>query len=274
LGQGFPSFGSPPFLRDIIGQVAIGDQFDPLGGAPSNMNFQYSKPGEEPELAGLLAERYTPRLGQPLTSLNLCTTVGAQEAIFTSLAAFCDPGDEVAIITPAFDAYFKSASILGLHVKSVPVTPTKFPPQRGEDLQLCLQALRETLTPQTKFLLLNTPSSPLGKVFSKEELEEIAGVVREFPNLMVLSDEVYEHMVFEGLRHEHFASLDGMFDRTVTLFSVGKTFSCTGWRLGYAIGPSHMIHPIKALHAAVNFSTATPLQKATARAFTHADETG
>jgi len=139
---------------------------------------------------------------------------------------------------------------------------------------LCLQSLRETLTTNTKFLLLNTPSSPLGKVFSKEELEGIAGVVREFPNLMVLSDEVYEHMVFEGLQHEHFASLEGMFDRTVTLFSVGKTFSCTGWRLGYAIGPAHMINPIKALHAAVNFSTATPFQKATARAFTHADRTG
>ena len=122
--------------------------------------------------------------------------------------------------------------------------------------------------------MLNTPSSPLGKVYTKEELEAVAEVVARHPNLIVLADEVYEAAVFDGKEHHRFASLPGMFERTISLFSAGKTFSCTGWRVGYAIAPKELTAPMLALHAAINFCVSVPLQLACTKAFAHADEEG
>lgn len=272
LGQGFPSFGSPPFLGPLLADACKGDVFQESGQPPENFNNQYTKPGEEPLLANVLAEEYSDRFGRTVVPGNVCTTVGAQEGIFTTLSAFCNPGDEIVVVTPAFDSYFKSASVLGLAVKACPMTSVsgETPTDAGE-YTLDPEMLRATLSADTKLLLLNTPSSPLGKVFTPDELLAIADVVKDFPNMVVLSDEVYEHMVFDGKRHAHIAALqDRMWNQTVSVFSAGKTFSCTGWRLGYIIGPEHLIHPIKTLHAAINFSTTTPLQKSTAQAFSEA----
>lgn len=131
--------------------------------------------------------------------------------------------------------------------------------QSAGDWKLCPDSLRKHLKPETKMLILNTPQAPLGKMFSMEELEEIAQVVREFPNLIVLSDEVYEYIKFDGVEHARFANIEGMFDRTISLFSAGKTFSCTGWRLGYALTSPALAAPLAAMHCVVNFSTTTPL---------------
>ena len=273
LGQGFPSFGSPPFLSTVLSEVCKGDAFSEKG--PANLNNQYSKPGEEPTLALKLAEVYGKRFNRKLDPSHICTTVGAQEGIFTMLAAFCNPGDEIAVVTPCFDSYFKSASVLGLNVKGVPLTQTdnlSAHTPSASDFSLNIDTLRSTISQNTKLLLLNTPSSPFGKVFTQSELEGISEVIKEFPGLIVLSDEVYEHMCFDKKPHLHLANIPGMWERTITMFSAGKTFSCTGWRLGYAIGPSDLIHTMKTLHGVINFSTTTPMQKATALAFDLADK--
>jgi len=109
------------------------------------------------------------------------------------------------------------------------------------------------------------PHNPTGMVFGKEKLEQIAEIVKEFPNVIVLMDEVYEHLVYDGRKHFHFASLPGMWDRTLTISSAGKTFSCTGWKVGWAVGPSHLILPLAMTHQWVSFSVPTPTQEAIAR---------
>lgn len=222
LGQGFPSFGSPKFLSEVLSEVCNGDAFVSSESPPKNLNYQYSKPGEEPLLSQLLADRYGPRMGQKLDPTNVCTTVGAQEALYTTFASFCNDGDEIVTITPAFDSYYKSAAVLGIRVKAVPLQyDTSAGTCSSGDLKLDVHALRAAISSRTKILLLNTPSSPLGKVFSRTELLEIAGVVKDFPDLLVVADEVYECMTFGGLKHEHFSALPGMFDQTISIFSAG-----------------------------------------------------
>ena len=274
LGQGFPSFGSPEFLTAKLTEICRGDVFSENG--PADLNNQYTKPGEEPTLANKLSTIYSNEFNRELDPSNICTTVGAQEGIYTTMAAFCNPGDEIVVMTPCFDAYFKTASVLGLRVKGVPLTQTSNLSSRhptAGDYTLDLDELRRALSPHTKLLLLNTPSSPLGKVFTDTELCGISDLVtREFPQLLVLSDEVYEYMTYDNKKHLHIATNDGMWERTVSIYSAGKTFSCTGWRLGYLIGPSELIDPIKTLHSVINFSTTTPLQKALAVALDEANK--
>lgn len=230
LGQGFPSFGSPSFLFDAT--ISSGDVYS-RHGKPKDLNNQYSKPGEEMELAESLANKYSIQMNQEINPSNICTSCGAQEALFTSMATFCDPGDEVLMVTPAFDSYFKSASVLGLDVKTVTLEKRSGSSceDHANEYYLDVNKLNSAITDKTKVVLLNTPSSPLGKVFSRAELEDIANVIlnHKNQNLVVLSDEVYEHMTYDGESHCHIASVvPKMFEKTVSIFSVGKTFSCTG----------------------------------------------
>ena len=274
LGQGFPSFGSPSFLFDPT--IASGDIYNSQG-KPKDLNNQYSKPGEEMELAQTLSDKYSKQMNYEITPSNICTSCGAQEALFTTLATFCNPNDEVVMITPAFDSYFKSASVLDLNVKTVSLDTMESNNNekhlKANDYYLDVNKLEKAINNNTKLILLNTPSSPLGKVFNKKELEDISDVILNHDNqdVVVISDEVYEHMIYDNEEHFHIANVPGMFDKVVSIFSVGKTFSCTGWRIGYSVGPEDLINPIKALHAAINFSTSTPLQKSAARAFQYAE---
>ena len=149
------------------------------------------------------------------------------------------------IVEPYFDSYIKTASILG--VKPVGL-PLKFGPEdqkaydsleagsersfSAADLRLDLNQLEHLITPKTKMLVLNTPHNPTGKVFSRQELSDICSLMQKYPQVLILSDEVYEFMCFDGLSHERIATMPDMFDRVISLFSAGKTFSCTGWRVG------------------------------------------
>ncbi|CAJ1455289.1 unnamed protein product [Effrenium voratum] len=242
----------------------------------TSLGNQYTRPGGEPGLVQTIARAYSSRFGRDLDPMKeVVTTIGAQEAIFTSLFAWTDPGDEVVVFTPCFDAVMKAASIVGAKLVGVNMRPSA-----SGDLgstsswSVSLAELEKAITPSTRILMFNTPSSPLGKVFRREELEGIADLVRRHPQLLVISDEVYERCVYDGHEHVHFASLPGMFERTMTLFSAGKTFSCTGWRVGYVIAPPALAAPLLASHAATNFCVATPLQKATAGAFEAAEKDG
>jgi aspartate/methionine/tyrosine aminotransferase len=190
-------------------QVMYGDVYAEVG-KPENLHHQYSRPGGEPGFATMLAERYGKALGQELTMENVVTTIGAQEGIYTTMHAFCDPGDEVLVITPAFDATFKSAALLGLLLKGVSLKPDAgTAATSSRDYKLDIEELKAAIGPKTKLLVLNTPSSPLGKVYTREELQAISAVVSEHPSLIVLADEVYEASVFEGSKHHRFASLPG-----------------------------------------------------------------
>eukprot|EP00750_Incisomonas_marina_P021015 INCI4133.2.p1 GENE.INCI4133.2~~INCI4133.2.p1 ORF type:complete len:388 (+),score=39.24 INCI4133.2:105-1166(+) len=270
LGQGFPSFGAPDFLTKGVEDLWAGDLYT-TEVARHTLSHQYTTPGCEPELAEVLARKCSNSMERPISaSQNVCTTVGAQEAIFNILTSTCDAGDEVVVLTPAYDAYFKAALLQDLTIKSIAM---KYDSDRLDETGGQLDAshyyvdmdeLERSITEKTRVLFLNSPSSPFGKVMTRAELEKIASVVRKHPDLVVVSDEVYEHMVFPGQgggRHHHFASVEGMFEQTLSIYSVGKTFSCTGWRVGYAIGPEHLITPLKCIQAATSFGTSTPLQK-------------
>ena len=171
-------------------------------------------------------------MNQEINPSNICTSCGAQEALFTSMATFCDPGDEVVMVTPAFDSYFKSAGVLGLSVKTVTLEKAGSSCEdHANEYYLMWTSSRVQLQKGLKWSYLILLVSPLGKFFSKEELEDIANVIlnHENQNIVVLSDEVYEHMTYDGESHCHIASVSPkMFEKTVSIFSVGKTFSCTG----------------------------------------------
>ena len=254
LGQGYPDFAMPDFVKEAAVEAIHGDY------------NQYSRPAGHTRLVRTLAARYSPRLGRSLNAAEeICVVGGATNAIFSAVVALVDPDDEVVCVEPFFDAPKIAADLMGAKTIGVPLRADWA--RTSADWKLDLSELEAALTEKTKLLVLNTPHNPTGKVFSVDELDGIASIVERFPNLVVLSDEVYEAMVYDDLEHVHFASRPGMFDRTLTVFSAGKTFSATGWRVGYVIGPRQLISPLVRVHQASNFSTPTPLQVATAIAF-------
>eukprot|EP00435_Cladocopium_sp_Y103_P013713 s3814_g3.t1 len=185
LGQGFPSFGSPDFLRKAVEDAMDGDVFAETG-APKALGNQYTRPGGEPTFAQTVARIYGPRFNRELDPMKeIVTTIGAQEAIFTCLFSWTDPEDEVVLFTPCFDAVVKSASTLGVKLVGVNMKP----PDSGATSSKAWTVNMDELEAAITILMFNTPSAPLGKVFRKEELEAIAAVVKKHPRLLVISDE-------------------------------------------------------------------------------------
>uniref|UniRef100_A0A7S3K078 Aminotransferase class I/classII large domain-containing protein n=1 Tax=Aureoumbra lagunensis TaxID=44058 RepID=A0A7S3K078_9STRA len=259
LGQGYPDFAMPEFVKEAATEAIFG-----------NYN-QYSRPGGHTRLVRTLAARYTPKFGKNLNATDEIAVVGgATNAIFSAVVALVDPSDEVVCVEPFFDAPKIAADLMGAKTIGVPLRADWA--KTSADWKLDLNELEAAITSRTKLLVLNTPHNPTGKVFTIDELDGIADIVQRHPGLVVLSDEVYEAMVYDDLEHIHFASRPGMFERTLTVFSAGKTFSATGWRVGYVIGPSQFVQPLVRVHQASNFSTPTPLQVAIAIAFERCDE--
>ncbi|OQS02551.1 kynurenine-oxoglutarate transaminase [Thraustotheca clavata] len=274
LGQGFPSFGTPGFLKDAAIQAIQAE------------HNQYTRPGGNPALVQVLAELYSPIYGRQLNPMTeIVTFTGAQEGIFCIFLSLLSKGDEVLILEPYFDAYINIAKLLGIKTVGLPLElsaekkakyndPSCKESFSSKDLVLDLEKLEASITPNTKMIVLNTPHNPTGKVFSREELEGIAAIMRRHPQIIILSDEVYEFMCFEGTPHERIATFDGMYDRVISLFSAGKTFSCTGWRVGYAILPEHFALPVSKTHSAVPFCGALPFELAVAKGFQVAQNSG
>src|SRR5512143_2019002 len=245
LAQGFPDFDGPEFVKDAaIAAVRAG-------------RGQYARMSGIPEIHDALAAKYRRdyglgyRAGEELT-----VTSGATEAIFATIQGLCDPGDGVVLFEPYYDSYKASVLMAG----ALPVFVTLEAPEWRFDPA----ALERAVTQRTRAVLLNTPHNPTGKVFSREELEEIARICIE-RDLVCITDEVYEHMVYEG-SHVPMATLPGMRERTVTISSFGKTFSLTGWKIGWAAAPPDLTKAVRGAHQFITFATAMPLQHAAAAA--------
>lgn len=261
LGAGFPNWPVPDFVKEACAD-AVRDDYN-----------QYTRPAGHPLLCETLAQYYSAPFGRELDANSEIAVVGgATNAIFSAVMALVDPGDEVVCIEPYFDAPKIAADLMDAKTIGVPLR-TEWA-ETSADWRLDIDELQAAITERTKLLVLNTPHNPTGKVFSEDELAGIASVVRRHPRLVVLTDEVYEFMVYDGLKHARIAALDGMFERTLSIYSAGKTFSATGWRVGYAIGPQPLITPVIRVHQASNFCTPTALQVATARAWKQAEQTG
>ena len=253
LGQGFPDTDGPQSVKDAaIRAIADGrgNQYPPVHGLP--------------ELRRAIAEHQKRFYGLDLDwTTDVCVATGASEAIVATLLALIDDGDEVVMFSPWFDVYAAGISLARGVRREVPLTPGTFRPD--------IEALRAAITPRTRLLLLNSPHNPTGVVFTRDELTAIAAVVAEH-DLWVLSDEVYEHIVFDGREHVPFASLPGMAARTVTLGSAGKSLSMTGWKVGWATGPADLVGAVRVVRQHLSFVSGGPFQWAVAEGLALPDE--
>ncbi len=245
LGQGFPNFDGPDFIKDAaVEAMRTGkNQYAPLSGVA--------------RLRRAIADRFTARTGIDVDpNAHVTVTSGCTEALASSFLGLIDPEDEVVIIEPFYDSYPADVALAGATPHFLTLTPPRF--------SIDEEHLRSVFGPNTKAILLNTPHNPTGRVFSRDELELVAAFCKEY-DAIAITDEVYEDLVFDGT-HISLAQLDGMWERTLTLSSLGKTFSMTGWKIGWAIGPERLTRGIRAAHQFVTFATATPLQHGAAAA--------
>lgn len=252
LGQGFPDTDGPQEVLDAA-KAAIDagrNQYPPGPGVP--------------ELLEAIAGHQRRFYGQDVDAhREVLVTVGATEAIFAAILALVRPGDEVVTFEPYYDSYAASIALAGGVRRPVLL---RFP-----DWSIDERALREAFSERTAVVLLNTPHNPTGKVFTRSELDLIAELAREH-DAWVISDEVYEHLVFAGHEHVPFATLPGMWERTVTISSAGKTFSTTGWKVGWVVGPADVVAAVRAVKQFVTFVGSGPFQPAVAHGLGLGDE--
>ena len=183
--------------------------------------------------------------------------MGATEAITAAILGLCEPGDEVLAFDPTYDSYGAAAKMTGARLVPVPLHPPEWVFDADE--------LAAAVTPKTRAILVNTPHNPTGRVLNRDELQVIADLCLRH-DLIAITDEVYEHLVFDGLEHIPLATLDGMSERTLTISSLGKTFSVTGWKVGWATGPASLVAGVRAAKQFMSFAGATPFQHAGAAA--------
>ena len=252
LGQGFPDFAPPNFVLRAAQEAMEGyQQYAPLAGMPP--------------LLEAIAEQTEKEWGHHIDpEKEITVSVGATEGIYVSIQALIDPGDEVILIEPFYDSYPASITMAGGISRYVPLLPTK-----DGKWELDFDELKKLINPKTRMIILNNPNNPTGKCFSLDELKNIAEIAIA-NDLLVLSDEVYDHLLFDGRKHHPIAMLDGMWDRTITLGSAGKTFSVTGWKIGWIIASPLLTDAIQMAHQWIPFAVATPLQIATASALQQA----
>jgi N-succinyldiaminopimelate aminotransferase len=242
LGQGFPDTDGPVAVIEAAVAALRGghNQYAPLPGVPplreAVFEHQLAHYGLEPD--------------------DVLITFGATEAIAAALLALCDPGDEVVVLEPYYDSYAASIGFAGARRRPVTLRPP--------DFALDEDALGAAIGPRARVLLLNSPHNPTGRVLNRTELNAIAAACIEH-DLVCVSDEVYEHLVYDG-EHVPPATLPGMQDRTLTISSVGKTFSFTGWKIGWCSGPAPLVAATRAVKQFLTFAGGTPLQHAAAAA--------
>lgn len=270
LGQGYPDFDPPAFVMEAARQAI-----------ESNCH-QYTRPAGHPPLVELLAERYSTHLERPIDPMSeVAVTVGCSQALYVAMQSLIRPGagDEVVLLEPFFDLYLGQISMAGGVPKFVPLR-TSLDERRQETSsssstwELDFDLLERALTDRTRVLVLNSPHNPTGKVFTKAEMLKIAALLQRWPKVTVVSDEVYKYVVhgadISG-PHVHFASLPGMFDRTLTLSSAGKTFSVTGWQVGWIVGPARLLKDVHTALPFLQFCASTPMQQALVGTLRQAD---
>jgi methionine aminotransferase len=242
LGQGFPDFEPPEALREAITRaMAEGrNQYAPGIGLPSLR-----------EQIALKTERMYGRRIDADTEVTV--TSGATEALFAAIAAVVRAGDEVIVFDPAYDSYEPAIELQGARAVHIPLTVPSF----GIDWQ----RVREAITPRTRMILVNSPHNPSGAVLSAADLDELASIVRD-TEIVVLSDEVYEHIVFDGALHQSVLRHAELAARSIVVSSFGKTYHCTGWKVGYAVAPRALSAEFRKVHQYLTFCTFHPAQVA------------
>jgi N-succinyldiaminopimelate aminotransferase len=249
LGQGFPDADGPPSVIEAA-QRALADGLN-----------QYAPGIGVPPLREAIARHQQRHYGLELDpDRQVCVTAGCTEAVAGALLGLVEPGDEVVVLEPYYDSYAAVLQMAGAVRRPVTL--------RAPHYRLDPDELRAAVTPRTRFVLLNSPHNPTGTVLTDAELQAVADLAIEH-DLVVITDEVYEHLVFDDHVHRPIATLPGMAERTLTLSSAGKSYSVTGWKIGWATGPAHLVAAVLDAKQWLSFSNGTPLQHAVAHALDH-----
>ncbi len=260
LGQGFPDFDGPEPIKEAAIRAILGG------------HNQYCRMTGLPELNRAVAahqERFYRLAYDPDREVTVMN--GATEALFATFQALCEVGDEVVFFEPFYDSYRACVAAAGGVERLVTLRhPEGGPTEQGPDFGYDPEDLERAITPKTRIILLNTPHNPTGKVFSRREIEHVAEICRRH-DLLAVADEVYEHLVFDG-EHVPIASLPGMRERTITISSTGKTFSMTGWKIGWACAPEPLSAAVRTAHQFITFCNSAPLQPAMAEALGASDD--
>jgi N-succinyldiaminopimelate aminotransferase len=249
LGQGFPDYPGPPEVLDVA-RAAIGtaaDQYPPGPGIPE---LREAIADHQQRFRGLAYDPDT----------EVLVTAGATEALSAALLALLDTGDEVVLFEPMYDSYAAGIAMAGGVARPVPLRP---PADGAGRWTFDPAELRAAITPRTKLLLINTPHNPTGKVFTRDELTVLAAHAVEH-DLLVLTDEVYEHLVFSGTEHVSIATLPGMRERSLVVSSAGKTFNVTGWKIGWICGPGPLVSAVRTAKQFLTYVNGGPFQPAVA----------
>ena len=263
MGQGFPDWNPPQFF------------FDSFHKNIKNGNHQYTRSLGDLKLVESISRTYSNifhRKIDPLT--EVCVSNGAVQLLYNSITSLINPGDEVILFEPFYDCYYPQSKFNSAKTISIPIIPSKLrdlseyknlgngPNKIDDSWKLDFNKLKASITDKTKLLVLNTPHNPTGKIFTQDELEQIAEIISPFPNLYVLADEVYEHMIYDNCKVlPRFANVKGMWDRTISIMSAGKIFSATGTRIGWGIGPKKLVHAINSCNQYNSFCLYGPLQQ-------------
>ncbi len=251
LSQGFPDFPAPPAIKEAA-----------CAAINSDVN-QYAVTWGARPLREAVAREFTRRYGVPVVADEQVTVCcGSTEAMMSTMMAIIDPGDEVVIFEPFYENYGPDSILSG-------ATP-RYVTLHEPDWTFDPDQLAAAFNDRTKAIIINTPNNPTGKVFSRHELEMIAALCRKW-DVMAISDEIYEHIIYDGQQHIPIATIEGMADRTVTINGLSKTYSVTGWRVGWTISPASLTGAIRKVHDFLTVGAPAPLQEAGAVALGMAD---
>ena len=245
LGQGFPDFHcDPKLLEDVTAAMAAGhNQYPPMPGIPALRDAISAK------IAAQYGHTYS-------AAAEITVTAGATQAIITAILAVVRPGDEVIVLEPCYDSYVPNIELAGGSVVRVPLVPGTFRPD--------LDKIAAALTPRTRAIIINTPHNPSATVWTEAEMRQLEELLAP-TDVFVISDEVYEHMVFDGARHESVARFPGLAARSFIVSSFGKTYHVTGWKVGYVAAPAALMAEFRKVHQFNVFTVNTPMQHGLAR---------
>lgn len=253
LSQGFPDFHIDEQLSQALGDAAKNgfNQYAPMPGLPA--------------LRQQIAANFNKRYGITVDADNEITiTPGATYAIYTAFTAILTPGDEVIVLEPAYDSYIPNIEMNG--AKVVPVSLS------APDFHVDWNKVKDAITPRTKAIIINTPHNPTGTIWSKEDWNKLADIVRN-TDIVILSDEVYEQLVFDGAKHCSVLEHEELRQRSFALYSFGKVYNCTGWKMGYCIAPPAYTQAFRRIHQFLSFTVNTPAQYALAHILEHGTAT-